>query len=80
METIELTMQSWHDGLLSDVEALTRLCLHLSSSPVSDAIIEIVGKMDEEEKAEWEAQAEEATGLADMIHGPKDLDDFEPNR
>ena len=53
METIELTMQSWRDGLLSDVEALARLCLHLSSSPVSDALIEIVGKMDEEEKAEW---------------------------
>lgn len=81
MDTLGEMIQSWRDGNLSDVEALFVLAPYLPTSPVTDALIEIVGKMYQEEVAEW-PNPDDREVLADMIHGPEDLDDnaFEPNR
>lgn len=57
-------MQSWKDGLLSDVEVLYQLAAHLPTSPFTDAAIEVIGKMYQEEVAEWEEDRQ----IAEMLH------------
>lgn len=66
MDHIDMTalIQSWRDGYHSDCEALYRLCADLPASPVTDMVIEIVGKMYQEEVAEWEEDAR----VAEMLH------------
>lgn len=65
-------MKSWREGCLSDVETLFGLCGLLPASPMTDMLIEVVGKMYQEEVAEWT----EREALADMIHS----DPYESNR
>lgn len=65
-------MQGWKDGLWSDVEALYRICADLPSSPVTDMVIEIVGKMCQEEVAEWEEPRLEGGPIIE--HSVEDFD------
>lgn len=51
-------LQSWREGYLSDVEILIYLMHRLPASSVTDEVIEVVCKMHDEEKAEWEGRAE----------------------
>lgn len=72
-ESTAQLMKSWREGCLSDVETLYGLCGLLPTSPMTDMLIEVVGKMYQEEVAEWPMPDEEREALADLIH-------FEPNR
>lgn len=70
MPNIQEIISNWREGLLSDVEALIMLLADLPPSAATDSVIEIVGKMHDEEKAEWDDRAE----LAAMIHGAEEID------
>lgn len=72
-ESIAQLMKSWREGTLSDVETLFGLCSLLPASPMTDMLIEVVGKMYQEYVAEWPMPDEEREALANLIH-------FEPNR
>lgn len=69
---LDAIIQSWRDGTLSDVEALYLLMVQLPTSPATDATIEIVGKMYQEEVAEWPVPDDEEAATVE--------DSFEPNR
>lgn len=58
---MELIMSQWRDRLLSDVEALSQLSLLLPSSRETDALVEVIGKMFDEEVEEWEQQSRRIT-------------------
>ncbi len=64
MDNLGEIMQAWRDGLLSDVEALYQLATYLPPSPVTDAAIEVIGKMYQEEVEEWEEDRQ----IAEMLH------------
>ena len=68
MEELLQLMKMWREGCLSDCEILHRLCLDLPASPITDMAIEVIGKMYQEEVAEWEEDAR----IADMIHSLED--------
>lgn len=64
-------MNEWRDGCLSDVEALLQLMMALPASPATDAVIEVVGKMYQEEVAEW-PEPNDREELATLIHGDEE--------
>lgn len=68
MDNLLITMQAWRNGELSDVEVLYLLAEHFPPSPVTDAAIEVIGKMYQEEVAEWERPEGEREELTRIVH------------